>query len=252
MKFRQLNSLLLVLLLCIALSACSSTPAAQPENNDTTTEKETAATTTTTAPATALESAPPSTSLPTEKTSVSKTDPYDPYEVKAPLPVKEKRCLLFDAWGNDIELRFDKAMCYPSDDNAVRWHYVGVAQNGISVTCQVDAEKETIRTIEYGVEAEWGAMTYEDDARTCLKTYLTAHRLPLDAKDARITHTMSAKRGDNGNLYYINWRFSLPLEDGSLSGVIKLANGKLTVCSLSADGDISDRVPLFAPRWKNQ
>lgn len=152
-------------------------------------------------------------------------------------------------WDDDVELRFDKAMQDPSD-NTVTWHYAGVDKNGLSVTCLVDAKKETIRTIKYGVEADWGAMTYEDNARACLKSYLKAHQISLNAQEAKITHAMSAKNSDNGNvLFLIHWHFSFQLNGGYFSGIIKLVDGKLTVCSLSSSGNIGDQVSLFAPRW---
>lgn len=263
-----IRTLLLALFLCVALTACGTeTPTPTPQESETTTTTSVTTTTTTTTTATTTTTttttttAKPTTST-TSRTTTSATTTTtaaDAYEVDRPLPAKDKRCLLLDAWGGEITLTFDKAM---KKNGEVLWHYTGTAKTGVAVTCKIVPESGAVYEVSYGVNTEWGRMTYEDDARACLKQFLQDSNVPLNAKDASIRHAMSGRYEDGKTEYIIFWRYYFELEDGvTVSGDIGLSKGKLVVQSIRAtykEGDTSvqgylgDAIPLLVPRWKNQ
>ena len=196
-------------------------------------------------------------------TATTELDPNAPYEDDSLIPGNDKQRLLFNAEGGEIELVFEKAMRYPADNNAILWHYIGTTKKGMQITCTVVPEQNAIREIAYDVNTDFGPMTYEKDARACLERFLKAYDIPYKADNAQISHSMAAKRGENGTVFHINWRFSLPLKenDGILGGKIGLINGKLVVHSLYASsvlegervfGYSGDDIPLLIPRWKSE
>lgn len=282
MKRKGNRVLLLGAALAVVLTACAApveqTPAPQESESTTTTAMTTAEVETTSSTADTTETttttttAKPTASITTKSTTKKTTkatatteefDPYAPYEDNSLVPDKDKQRLLFHADGGEIELVFEKAMRYPADNNAVLWHYTGTTKKGTPMTCTVAPEQNAIREIAYDVNTDFGPMTYEKDARACLERFLKAYDIPYKADNAQISHSMAAKRGENGTVFHINWRFSLPLKenDGILGGKIGLINGKLVVHSLYASsvlegervfGYSGDDIPLLIPRWKSE
>lgn len=237
MKTRPFGSVLLVLFLCVALTACGTeTPNPTPQESETTT------TTTTTAKPTT------STTSRTTTSAITTTTTADAYEVDRPLPAKDKRCLLLDAWGGEITLTFDKAM---KKNGEVLWYYSGTIPPGDVIYCRVNADTETIAYVECDIPQDSCAIQKED-AQSVINDFLERYDFHTAADGINLSAITGRLPMDGEADAWWDFTITLAEAGGTISGSVKSYNGKLYPCPVSFLDVDTDKFPLLIPRWKSE
>ena len=159
---------------------------------------------------------------------------------------------------------FDRAMVYPQEDDRLMWHYMGMTKAGITYTCVIVAENETIYKIFCDTDSDYGFYS-ETDARLCIRQHLNTYQIPIDANNIDVTLSYSrAQVGANGEtIIYTHGHCTITLENklGYVKYSIKLNDGMPFVhtfyaYSITDEGAIpgysGDDIPLLIPRWKSE